>query len=86
MKTTVGIEKKVTRGSESWAYIYVALGFALAIEGTIIQMITPLEFPWNIAVYVLFGLFTAWLFVGHGWFQNKLIGLKIRYENKARAI
>ena len=42
------VSATVTRGSESWAYLYMMLGFALAIGGTIIQMITPLVFPWNL--------------------------------------
>jgi hypothetical protein len=32
---------KVKRANESWTYIYVVLGFALSIEGTIIQMFDP---------------------------------------------
>jgi hypothetical protein len=34
---------KVTRGPQSWAFFYVTLGFALTIEDTIIQMISPLK-------------------------------------------
>jgi hypothetical protein len=62
----------------------VALGFALAIEGTIIQMITPLLFPWNILVFVVVGALTFWALLFNGRFQDKLIGLQIGYENKAR--
>jgi hypothetical protein len=75
----------VTRGPASWAYIYVTLGFALAIEGTVVQMCTPpLIFPWNLVAYGLIAAITFWLFVFNGWFQNKLIGLKSRYENQRR--
>ena len=76
---------KVTRGSESWAYIYVALGFTLAIEGTVIQMIDCLKFPSNLIMYVAVGALTFWLFLFDGWFQNKLIGLKNKYESRARS-
>jgi hypothetical protein len=82
MKTSVTIETKVTRGPESWAYIYVALGFALAIEGTILQMIEPIRFPYNLVAYLALGAITVWLFISNGWFQNKLIGIKNRYESK----
>jgi hypothetical protein len=34
----------VKRASDSWTYIYVVLGFALSIEGTIIQMIDVIKF------------------------------------------
>jgi hypothetical protein len=84
MRQHVTVGTPTTRGSQSWTYIYMALGFALAIEGTIIQMITPLGFPWNLVVYVALGAITFWLFFFCGWFQNKLIGLQISYENKPR--
>lgn len=84
MSTKATVNTKVKRGPESWAYIYVALGFALAIGGTIIQMITPLIFPWNLIAYALFATFTVWLFINNAWFQNKLIGMKMRYEEKSR--
>ena len=42
---------KVKRANESWTYIYVVLGFALSIEGTIIQMFDPIKFPWNVLLY-----------------------------------
>jgi hypothetical protein len=75
---------KVTRGPEGWAYIYIALGFALSIEATIVQMIDPLHFPWNLAAYAVIALSTAWLFLSSGWFHTKLIGWKNRYEGKSR--
>lgn len=81
---TVTESHTVTRGPTSWAYIYVALGFVVAIEGSVISMVTPLAFPWNIVVYALVAGFSIWLFLANGWFQNKLIGFQIRYENKAR--
>lgn len=74
----------VVRGSESWTFIYVLLGFVLTIEGNFIQMIKPLEFPWNLPVFLIAMLLTVWLFVGSGRFQNWLIGLKIKYETKSR--
>jgi hypothetical protein len=73
----------VTRGPESWAYFYVMLGFALAIEGTVVGM-TPLKFPWNVIAYAVIGRLTFWLFRDCAWFQNELIKAKLRYENKAR--
>lgn len=82
MKSKATLDAKVTRGPESWAYIYVALGFVLAIEGTIIQM-APLTFPWNLVAYVVIGAVTFRLFIFNGWFQNKLIRIKAGYESKA---
>jgi hypothetical protein len=79
---TVTVDTKVKRGPESWSYIYIALGFALTIEPTVVSMIEPLKFPWNIITYLIVGGLTFWLFLNNGWFQNKLVGLKIRYEEK----
>ena len=76
------VSATVVRGSESWTFIYVFLGFALTIEGNFIQMIKPLEYPWNLAVFFAFMLLTVWLFVCSGRFQNWLIGVKIKYETK----
>jgi hypothetical protein len=41
---TVTVDTKVKRGPESWSYIYIALGFALTIEATVVSMIEPLKF------------------------------------------
>jgi hypothetical protein len=74
----------VIRGPQSWAYIYVAFGFALAIESTIISMITPLQFPSNLIVYAVLAAFTGRLFLVSGWFHDTLLGMKHSYEGKAR--
>ncbi len=84
MKAIATLTKKVIRGPESWAYIYVFLGFAIAIEGTMISMVTSLCFPWNELVFALVAVVTIYLFLFNGWFQNKIIGLKSWYENAGR--
>jgi len=73
----------VRRGDESWAYIYVALGFALSIEGTIVQMLF-FERPWNAVLYLALMVGTVRLFVFSGQFQDWLFGLKERVENMPR--
>lgn len=73
----------VKRGQNSWAYIYVFLGFALTIEGNVIQMLQAPALC-EIASYAVVGTITAWLFLDSAWFQNKLIGLKLKYEEKTR--
>ena len=50
VRTTTSVQMKIKRGSESWSYIYVTLGFALSIEASVIAMIEPLKFPWNLLV------------------------------------
>jgi hypothetical protein len=71
----------VRRGEKSWNYIYVALGFVLTFEGTIITMI-PLRFPFNVLLYILMMINTSALFLLSGWFQNKLLGWKAGYEGR----
>lgn len=81
---SVTVDAKVRRGPESWAYIYTVLGFTVTIESTVIGMMTPLTFPWNLAVFIGVAALTAWQFIENSWLHNKLIGLKNRYENKLR--
>jgi hypothetical protein len=83
-KSHVGVSMTVKRGPESWSYIYVTLGFTLSIEGTVISLVSPLVFPWNIVVYAIIGAVTFWMFLNNGWFQNKLLGWKANYEQKGR--
>ncbi|MGB6324939.1 MAG: hypothetical protein WBG11_03955 [Methylocella sp.] len=76
------VSTSVKRRPKSWNYIYVMLGFVLAIGGTVISML-----PFGarkILTYALFAAAAIGLFLFNGWFQNKLIALKIAYENKAR--
>jgi hypothetical protein len=70
--------------SVSWNYFYIALGFALAISGTIIQMVDIIHFPCNILLYVVTAASLFWLFLFNGKFQDKLIALKTRYESRPR--
>jgi len=60
---------------------YAALGFVVAIEGIIIEMM-HLDFPGNLIVYIVLGLFTGWQFLFNAKFQNKLIEMKNNYENR----
>jgi hypothetical protein len=78
------VDATVTRGQESWTYIYIVLGFTLSIEGTSISLITPLAFPWNLILYAVIGAATFWMFINNGRFQDKIFGWKAKYEQKAR--
>lgn len=78
------ISAEIKRGESSWNYIYVALGFAIAIEGTVVQMVEPLKFPWNILTFISLAGVTGHVFLNCGWFQNKLIGWRMRYESRYR--
>lgn len=84
MNPKVTLSASVRRGPESWTYIYVALGFTIAIEGMVISLWTPLTFPWNVVSFVAIAFITGVLFLECGWFQNKLIRIKNAYESRFR--
>ena len=83
LTATDSADAKIQRGSESYNFFYVALGFAISIEGSIIPMIAP-NFPYNIFIFAVIAIASCWLFLFNGRFQNKLVGWKIACENKPR--
>jgi hypothetical protein len=85
VKAMAAARAEVKRGSESWNYIYIFLGFALTIEGTIIQML-QLDAVSSLILYAAFGALTFYLFICDGWFQNKLAGWKNSYEERWHSI
>lgn len=80
----VSFSAKVKRGPQSWAFLYTFLGFVLTIETGVVALITPLKWPANLVTLLIIGAVTVYLFLDNGWFQNKLLGLKARYEEKER--
>ena len=81
---SASVDAKVKRGKDSWAYIYTMLGFALTIETGIMGLITPIRWPCNLILLLIVGAATVYLFLDNGWFQNKLIGFKSKFEEKGR--
>jgi hypothetical protein len=73
----------VKRGKETWNYIYIMLGFAISIEGSVVQMLqmSPL---WSIGSYLVIATITTWSFLDNRWVHDKLVRLKNRYEEKER--
>ena len=75
----------VTRGPDSWAYFYNVLIFAVAIEGVFIALAAErLGFVLSALVFAFVAGLTTFGVLFSGWVQNKLIGLKSRYENQPR--
>jgi hypothetical protein len=78
-------DAKLVRGPGSWAAIWGAFGFAVAIEGTLIQLAAPQDLKWpcsaglNVGLYTLFGGLTFWLFYCP-WFQDIVLRAKQRFE------
>lgn len=84
LKTTASMTAQVRRGEKSWSYFYTLLGFALTIETGVTALIEPLKWPWNLLILAIVGGLTTYLILDNGWFQNKLLGIKARYEEKLR--
>jgi|HubBroStandDraft_6_1064221.scaffolds.fasta_scaffold1261418_1 hypothetical protein len=70
----------ILRGKPSWDYFYVALGFVLTIESTIVTMITRLECPWNILLYLALAALTLWAFSTRQ-VREVLLWFKRKYES-----
>jgi hypothetical protein len=77
------VNADIIMGENSWQFIYITLGFAISIEGTIIQMI-PLTFPFNIIIYGIVALATFLVFIFNPRFQNRLFRMKQAYESRPR--
>ena len=75
------MQAEVKRGPESWNYIYVALGFLLAIEGDLIQLMQLSRWA-GLLTYGILAAITIYLFLCNGWFQNKLTGLKTHTKKR----
>jgi hypothetical protein len=78
-----GARADILTGPMTWSYFYVLFGFALSIEGTLIQMI-PLQFPWNIVTFVVISGITCYLVLFSGSCRDKIVELKGWIENKHR--
>jgi hypothetical protein len=74
------VDEEVIRGLESWNYLYIVLGFALTIEGTLVQMATswPYDFILYVALIALIAL-TTWVFLFTP-FRGTLFRMKRKYE------
>ncbi|MGI8705784.1 MAG: hypothetical protein ACR2JJ_08340 [Sphingomicrobium sp.] len=72
---------RIKRGRQSWDFLYTMLGFALTIETGIVAL-TPLKWPLNLIFFLVVGAGTVWFFLRGGWFHNKLLALRGRYEGR----
>ena len=86
LEASPGILLTIKRGPETWTYLYIALGLAVAIESTAMAMIptTVLGFPWNVLLYIAIVALTVWQFLENKHLHNALVGFKTRSENRAR--
>ena len=70
------------RGSGTWRHLQVVLGFALTIEAVVVEMIKPIEWPYNVATFVIVAAFTMWAFLGGVWLPKKLLDLKDSFDDR----
>ena len=71
----------VIRGFQSWSFIYIVMGLLITIEGTVITMIEPLKFPWNILVFSALAAFTVLVCIKSTWFHERLFRVEQSYED-----
>lgn len=79
------LQKKIKRGKESWNFIYSVFGILLAVEIFFVSVL-PFEWPGKITIFIVLLVATTWLCLLNSWFQNKLVGLKIKIEKTWRKI
>lgn len=83
--TKVSLEKRIKRGEKSWGFIYRVFGVLLTIFIFIISIL-PLNLTHKGIVFILGLIFLIYLCLFNAWFQNKLIGFKIKLEEMWRKI
>jgi len=79
-----GTKLQVRRGQEVWSYIYVALTVALTIESAVVAITPASFFPWNLLSLIVIAPTTIWLFLDNRWLHQRLVNLKLMFENKGR--
>jgi len=79
------LETKIKRGEKSWNFIYILYGLTLAII-TFFISILPLDWIHKLIIFVVTVPILTWLFLFNAWFQNKIIGFKIKIEETWRKI
>ena len=73
----------VRRGSESWEFIRWFLAIALGVELTLILSLEA-SLSDRVFLSMLVGGLTYRLCMNNGWVQNKIVGIKVKYETKWR--
>jgi len=85
IKTFVTMEKRIKRGKESWAFIYCVFGILLALTLFFISIL-PIVRHYKIITSIVVISVLIYLCLFNVWFQNKLIGFKIKLEETWRKI
>jgi hypothetical protein len=78
------LDKRVTRGAESWTFIWVTLAVLLGWEAAVSSLFECLV--GRVIVIMAVMPFTAWQMLTNGRLQNHLIGWKARVEGAARKV
>jgi len=79
------LKKRVKRGEGSWGFFWIVYAILLAVTLSIISVI-PFIWYWKLAAIILSFLLLGWLCLINAWFQNKIIGLKIKLQDTWRKI
>ena len=79
------LEKRVKRGRESWEFFYSIFGILIAIARFVISIL-PINWRCKLLIFIICLLILIWICFISAWWQNKLIGLKIKLEETWRKI
>jgi hypothetical protein len=77
------LEKRVKRSERSWYFIYFAFSISVALVLFIIG-IAPSSATNKVIIFFTALIVLIQLFFFNGWFQNKLVCLKIKIEEAWR--
>ncbi|UZE92938.1 MAG: hypothetical protein IB617_02150 [Candidatus Nealsonbacteria bacterium] len=79
------IQMRMKRGEKSWNYIYYTFSVLLAVFSFIIG-IGNIWWVYKVFIFIIGAFFLYWLCFCSAWFQNKIIGFKIKLENTWRKL
>jgi hypothetical protein len=82
-KSKVSVKVSIKRGEKSWNYIYYTFGILLAVFSFVVGIVN-VWWVYKALIFVIGLLFLYWLCFFNAWFQNKIIGFKIKLENTWR--
>jgi len=80
------IEKKIKRGKESWNFFYLIFTLLIAVAIFVTSILPINNWAYKFFIFVVSFLVLFWACLISVWWQNKLIGLKIKLEETWREL
>lgn len=80
VRITDKVERRIKRGKDSWTFFYFVLGILLAV-GLFFINILAINLCCKIMISIIMLAVLIHLCLFSAWFQNKLVGVKMRLED-----